>query len=316
MLSRNQPDMQTQIAPALSCLGQPLDLSPAAFGPLRRSDGLVQDGEALRQRMAEDGYLFLPGLLDPAQVWEVRRQVTDRLAELGVLDNQQPRLDASYRTGGPGLKSSHDLARDNPGLRRLLYSGPMMDYYERLLGGPVRHFDFTWFRAVGPGHGTYPHCDIVYMGRGTFNLYTSWTPIGDVPISVGGLMILEESHRRQDRLRPYLTRDVDAYCTNRPDATDIESGAKLWQDWDGRLTSNPVTLRQKLGGRWLTTDFKAGDVLSFSMGTVHASLDNHSKRIRLSSDSRYQLASEPADERWVGSAPVGHGAAAKRRRAC
>jgi hypothetical protein len=52
------------------------------------------------------------------------------------------------------------------------------------------------------------------------------------------------------------------------------------------------------------------------MGTVHASLDNHSNRIRLSSDSRYQLASEPADERWVGAAPVGHGVGGKRGKAC
>ena len=74
------------------------------------------------------------------------------------------------------------------------------------------------------------------------------------------------------------------------------------------MTSNPVALRQKLGGRWLTTDFKAGDVLSFSMGTVHASLDNHSKQIRPSTDSRYQLASEPVDERWVGPPPASHGA--------
>ena len=88
--------------------------------------------------------------------------------------------------------------------------------------------------------GTYPHCDLVYMGRGTFHLYTAWTPIGDVPLTTGGLMILENSHRRADRLRNYLRRDVDEYCTNRADAAEIESGRKRWQDWDGRLSSNPV----------------------------------------------------------------------------
>jgi len=71
-----------------------------------------------------------------------------------------------------------------------------------------------------------------------------------------------------------------------------------------------------LGGRWLTTDFKAGDVLSFGMGTVHASLDNHSNCFRLSSDSRYQLASLPVDERWVGRNPIGHGIAGNQGRAC
>jgi len=40
---------------------------------------------------------------------------------------------------------------------------------------------------------------------------------------------------------------------------------------------------------------------------IHASLDNQTNRFRLSSDSRYQLASEPADERWIGDKPPGHG---------
>ena len=63
------------------------------------------------------------------------------------------------------------------------------------------------------------------------------------------------------------------------------------------------------GTRWLTTNYKAGDVLCFAMDTVHAALDNHSptNRCRLSSDSRYQLASEPLDERWNGPDPLAHG---------
>jgi len=44
------------------------------------------------------------------------------------------------------------------------------------------------------------------MGRGTFNLYTSWTPIGDVPLELGGLMILENSHCQKEILRAYLQR--------------------------------------------------------------------------------------------------------------
>jgi ectoine hydroxylase-related dioxygenase (phytanoyl-CoA dioxygenase family) len=154
------------------------------------------------------------------------------------------------------------------------------------------------------------------MGRGTKNLYTSWTPTGDVPLELGGLMILEKSHLQAERLRNYLERDVDVYCTNRPDAAEIESGKKTWQDWDGRLSSDPVSLREKLGGRWLTTDYQAGDVLMFGMATVHASMDNLTNRFRLSSDSPYQLASEPVDERWVGEKPVGHGTAGKRGRVC
>ena len=71
----------------------------------------------------------------------------------------------------------------------MLYSGRMMAFFANFLGGEVRHYDFTWLRTVAPGRGTAPHMDIVFMGRGTTNLYTTWTPLGDIPLELGGLMI-------------------------------------------------------------------------------------------------------------------------------
>jgi hypothetical protein len=47
------------------------------------------------------------------------------------------------------------------------------------------------------------------------------------------------------------------------------------------------------------------------MFTLHASLDNQTERVRLSTDSRYQLASEAVDERWIGEKPLAHGPEAK-----
>lgn len=205
------------------------------------------------------------------------------------------------------------LADRSPTLKKLLYSGPMMEFFEVFLGGNVRHFDYTWFRAVAPGQGTYPHCDIVYMGRGTDKLYTAWTPIGDISWESGGLMILENSHRLENIKNSYGHKDVDSYCANRKTAHLYASNQK-W--WDGALSKNPVSLRSKYGGRWLSAEFQAGDVLIFSMFTIHASLDNHSPSIRLSSDSRHQLASEPVDGRWVGRNPVGHSIAGKHGRIC
>ena len=53
------------------------------------------------------------------------------------------------------------------------------------------------------------------------------------------------------------------------------------------------------------------------MFLVHASLDNQTEnRLRISSDSRYQRASEPIDERWVGANPPGHGPNGKRGLIC
>ena len=74
--------------------------------------------------------------------------------------------------------------------------------------------------------------------------------------------------------------------------------------------------RHELGGRWLTADYCMGDLLVFSMYTMHASTDNHTAQIRLSSDSRYQLASDPVDDRWIGDDPPLHGIRAHKAMIC
>jgi len=117
---------------------------------------------------------------------------------------------------------------------------------------------------------------------------------------------LENSHKLQRVRETYCQRDVDKYCTNRPGVELIESGEKKWM-WDGAISKDPIKLQSHFGGRWLTSDYQVGDVVVFGMFTIHCSLDNQSNRIRLSTDSRYQLASEPVDERWIGENPIGHG---------
>jgi hypothetical protein len=56
------------------------------------------------------------------------------------------------------------------------------------------------------------------------------------------------------------------------------------------------------------------------MRTFHAGTDNDTNALRLSTDSRYQRADAPVDERWVagpnGEPPVGPGTAAKRGKIC
>ena len=84
----------------------------------------------------------------------------------------------------------------------------------------------------------------------------------------------------------------------------------------GAFSKDAIAARAKLGNRWLTTDYAMGDLLVFSMYTMHASMDNQSSQIRLSTDTRYQLASEPVDERWIGENPIAHGVESKRGMIC
>ncbi len=299
----------------LTSLGHELDTSPEAFGFIRSSADCVDQPAELARRLAADGYLYIPGFLDPALILAARAAVTDRLAAEGSLDPACPSIDAIAK---PGLKFSFrgDLALRNPAVARVVYGPEVLGFYQKLFGEPVRHFDYTWFRAVSRGLGTTPHCDLVYMGRGTHQLLTCWIPYGNVPLEMGGVMLLEDSHKKSDRLKNYLEVDVDAYCENRPKQVEKVVTQLGWSH-PGFLSKNPASLRAKLGGRWLTApEYKIGDFVTFGMTLVHGSPDNQTDRIRLSSDTRYQRASQPVDVRWVGENPPANTRAGKRGRVC
>ncbi len=306
---------RSAIFPPLRTLGVPLDPSPDKFGFLRDTVPGNDDVAALRERMQDDGYLFLRGFWNRDRVQAVRDSMTAQLERLGFLLPGFPRDEARCLPGKEvGRAMGNPLDQHDPVLRELIFGEPVMSFFAEFLGGPVRHFDFIWFRTKGTGPGSPIHCDLVYMGRGTPNLYTLWVPLGDVPLAMGGLLILEGSHHKSAELQSYLARDVDTYCTNHDDAAEFAAGRK-W--WDGTLSKNPVALQESLGGRWLTAEsFRLGDAVIFNMTLVHGSLDNTTDRIRLSTDTRYQLAGEPIDERWVGERPPGHVAAMKRGRVC
>jgi hypothetical protein len=308
-----------------------LELDVNEFGFLRDSSDAAGRPELCHQRIQDDGYLYLPGFFRREEVLEARDVVTDRLMANGFLDERFPAGEAVVKNikiansqsafrpdGDPTTLKTYkadDFTGNNPPLEALMHQGKLRHFFEGYFSRDVVYLNYTWFRVVSPGVGTPPHCDIVYMGRGTKNLLTTWLPVGDAPLHVGGLMILENSHKQTDRLRNYLSRDVDEYCANGPNAEKIESG-EMMMEWDGWLTKDPVSLREKLGGRWLTADYHAGDVLIFTMHTIHASLDNQSDRIRLSADFRYQPADEPMDERFAVDNPVPYARQFKKGRIC
>jgi ectoine hydroxylase-related dioxygenase (phytanoyl-CoA dioxygenase family) len=129
------------------------------------------------------------------------------------------------------------------------------------------------------------------MGRGTQNLYTCWTPLGNVKFENGPLCICEKSHSLpgfEKLRRTYGKMDVDR------------------DNVQGWFTNDPIEIVDRFGGRWLTTEFEPGDVMVFGMYMMHGSIANASNNYRISCDTRYQLASEPMDERWIGEKPKAH----------
>jgi len=305
---------QTELPPLVS-YGHALDGDDRKIGRLRSSADVADDMPELRRRLEEDGYLYMKGYLDRDKVLEARRSILSEMAEMDVLDPAFPADDAICKADAASLQFMPEVADRSDSVQSLLYSGRLLDFYRKFYDEPIRHYDFTWLRAMGPGKGTNPHSDLPYMGRGTDRHMTCWFPYGDIPFDLGGLMILEGSHKRMDLLKNYVYRDVDSYCENKPEQKKrADEGG--WT-FTGTLSHNPPVVRNKFGGRWLTTEFEAGDFLTFGMFMVHAAVDNCSgNQFRISSDSRYQRASEPIDERWVGENPAGHSKAAKNGRVC
>ncbi len=295
-----------------SCQGITLENTSETFGYFCDSSDIAGDGEALRDRMDEEGYLYIPGFLNREKVLKVRDLILQTLAEEGSLHPEFP-VEDGVLAPGENLRFRPELVRDLPEIKDVLYRGEMMQFMERFFAEEVLHFDYTWFRSMSRGNGTPPHCDIVYMGRGTKRLFSAWVPYVSISLEVGGLMILEHSHRHAERLKTYLEMDVDSYCLNKEFGESNDP--KGWR-FSGALTQNARTLRKRLGGRWLTTEYEPGDLLLFSMATIHASLDNKTDRVRLSSDSRYQRVSDPVDHRWIGENPIAHGPEGKRGLIC
>ncbi len=285
----------------LTSNGVALRTGQDALGELASLDAASATPELLRARMADEGYFLARGLLAAEPVASARHAVLQELRRRGTLAPDAPAEEARPNGRLAGKRVMPELGA-LPEVRALLREAPLVDTFARLLGGTPRMLDHVWLRMVPPGHSTTPHCDIVYMGRGTHRLCTAWIALADVPRTSGALMLLERSHLIESLRERYWNLDVDR---------DRLWGRIRFRHWkvvsEGKYSHNPHGVQREFGRRWLTTDFRAGDVLVFSPFVMHASLDNVSDRVRVTVDARWQLAAEPADERWIGEHPPGHG---------
>lgn len=269
-----------------------LEMGSKYLTELRSSNDILNDTEALRQRLQEEGYLLIRGFHDREEVLKARMEFLQSLQAAGKLDPNAPIEEGVIgpeNRGGMWGKSADDLQAEFPHFLNVVNSSKVFSFFEQLLGGPVVTYDFKWPRAIAKGGNTGAHYDNVYMGRGTKNVYTMWTPFSDIPLELGTLAMLLGSQNYEKIKQTYGQMDVDR-----------DNVATGW------FSDDPVEIVDMYGGQWATTPFEAGDAIIFGMFMMHASLNNMTNHFRISSDTRYQLASEPVDERWIGKKPKGH----------
>ena len=244
------------------------------------SNEAADDGEELRRRMDRSGYLFFRGLLDPDQVRDLRRDVLEVcergewLKEGAPLEDGIANGERIYLEPEPDYLEVYDRVQRLESFHRLAHSPEILDIMEKLVGEEVLPHATKIARLMFPQSNQYatpPHQDFVHI-QGSTETYSCWIPLGDCPVELGGLSILAGSHQQ----------GVFEY--------HLELGA-------GGMGVDDDYLR----GDWLTTDYKAGDALVFHSMTVHKSLPNTTPdRMRFSVDYRYQAASQPIVEAYLG----------------
>lgn len=270
------------------------DVPPALIGELTDSAALLGAPELLRSRLQEDGYLFLKGVLPATAVHAARREVFQRLLQVGEI--AEPAA-AGIATGGsrraeiePDLGGFWKSVSETTTLRSVSHGSAIGAILSLLFGEPARPQDYMFLRAAAPGRATGLHFDYPFFTRAHDQVATVWLPIGDVPVSDGPLVVVEGSNQFRDLIDPMIGFDISTDKTRKAD-----------------LGIDAITFAEQRRTRLLTRNFEAGDIALFGMYTAHGSLDNHSSigRVRLSCDVRWQPATLPVDDRYFGSNPPG-----------
>lgn len=273
------------------------------LGPLVDATFDLNDPEKVRHTFEDNGYVLFRDVLPCEDVLAARKEVFDRMAEMGEI--RQP-VEEGLSTGesrrrdlAPDLGAFWKSVSEGPALRGVTHGNRLRELVGLLFDAPARGHDYLFLRSAPVGNATNLHYDYPFFAGGASRIVTCWVPLGDIPICDGPLSVVENSHRFEDLINPIrsaaLSSDATAFGTAQDAAYQSSAGDTL----------EFVRSRET---RLLSTDFQHGDVMIFGGFTMHGSLDNHSpaERVRLSVDVRYQPKSEPADDpRFFGENPVG-----------
>jgi len=271
-------------------------------GWLVDSTDLLSNVEALRDRLHRDGYLFVRGLIDAEEVLAARREVFRRLAEVGEIKEPSEAglwtRSSRRRQQVPDLGQFWQSVSEGPCLRRVTHGDIVRRHVSSLLGEEAQPHDYMWLRPWPPGRSTGLHYDHPFFSVGSQRVHTVWIPFGEVAIEDGPLAVVEGSQHFLDLIKPMQEEQVDA---------TVEPERAQQAAYQSEATADPIAFVRDRQGRFLSQHFQVGDVMVFSMNTMHGSLDNKSSidRIRLSCDVRYQPAADGMDPRYFGETPVG-----------
>jgi ectoine hydroxylase-related dioxygenase (phytanoyl-CoA dioxygenase family) len=138
--------------------------------------------------------------------------------------------------------------------------------------------------------------DLIYLRAGADTFCTSWIPLGDIPVEMGGVIYLEHSDAVGRKLEAeFRVKNAHLLPEERISAYNRNMREGGW------ISTNLVEMAERFQSRWLIADYEAGDMVIHSPYMIHAATQNHDPlgRMRLSTDIRFQRVDEQIDPRWA-----------------
>ena len=247
------------------------------------STDLLRDAARLRERMRSEGYLFLRRLVAAERALALKREIVALLREHFIIEDE----DAAEPlwSGGPEPTEAEYMAIYDrivrlESFRELAHSPEIIAVVEAVSEGPVQVWEQQLIRIVYPdpdavaaqGVGAHQDGD-PKLGYRASRFYTGWISLMAIDATVGGLAVAPGSHR----LGLLQSAGTVASSASRRPATGYGLDAAALS--------------------WATSDFVPGSTVIFHNRTAHRGLPNHSDRIRLSCDFRYQPAGDSSS--WL-----------------
>lgn len=271
----------------LTSNSSPIPYTSQYFGALRESSPAALSD--IRARYHDDGYVLLRGALPGEKVWDVRAAYLDLFGpdmckngdtRRGEFTGAMPPLPSHGVAGHPAhafVRSEAFRAFTGLPVFKEIAETIFDDDAEQVRRTPLRHF------IPGRKSASRAHLDKTYIDGVAADVVTIWVPLGDCPVEAGALLYLDGSHK--DAGLEAQMRDAEAPTDRAHDARPITHDLKWLSDQTGR--------------RWLTTHFKAGDIVIHSPTIVHASTDTQIDMMRVSTDIRFRRKGTASDPRWL-----------------
>jgi phytanoyl-CoA hydroxylase len=213
------------------------------------SDVLVDQEADLAERYAQCGVVHVPGVLEPAEVAEIREAFTEQVERdrsIGI-DDHVPGDDVLARY--PRFVHPHRHAELAVGriARRYMLDPRIIERVRTLIGPPLAAQSMFYFKPP-TARGQALHQDNLFLRAHPETCIAAWIAIDDCDGANGGLRVVPGSHR------------YELVCPGDADPTQS-------------FTTVEISLPPGLAAE--QTEMRAGDVLFFHGSTAHGSGPNH-----------------------------------------